>query len=74
MLSLMSSGPCRVMSKVTSDGTLILQEEHLPEEVRRLFPELWSYLQTGTWSSKSGLSQLYPLRKALSFLQIKAEK
>jgi len=73
LLSVMSTGPCRVMVTVTADGCLELQEEHLPEEVRRLFPEIWSYLQTGCWEAKTTPRGICDLQKALSFLNLKAQ-
>eukprot|EP00434_Breviolum_minutum_P036443 symbB.v1.2.032289.t1/scaffold3854.1/size49228/1 len=73
LLSVMSTGPCRVMVTVTADGCLELQEEHLPEEVRRLFPDIWSYLQTGCWEAKTTPRAICDLQKALSFLNLKAQ-
>ncbi|CAK8985804.1 Hypothetical protein (Fragment) [Durusdinium trenchii] len=73
LLSVLHEGPSRAMATVGPDGSLELQEEHLPEEVRRLFPDIWSFLQTGRWEAKVSAKGLWDLRKALSFLNLKAQ-
>lgn len=35
--------------KKSVDGSFVLQEEHFPRGVVDLFPEIWSYMLTGTW-------------------------
>ena len=39
-----------------------------------LFPDIWSFLQTGRWEAKCSAKGLFDLRRALSFLNLKVRE
>lgn len=43
-------------------------------ELQGLFPDIWSYLQTGCWEAKTTPRAICDLQKALSFLNLKVTK
>ncbi|CAJ1410986.1 unnamed protein product [Effrenium voratum] len=74
-LRAIADGPSAVMATRGSDGCVELQEAHMPEEVQRLFPEIWGFLQTGRWKeARSSLQGFQELRTALAFLNIKVRQ
>ena len=44
---------------------------HVSGSLQGLFPDIWSYLQTGCWEAKTTPRGICDLQKALSFLNLK---
>lgn len=54
-----------------SDGCIMLQEEHIPQPVIDLFPEIWSYMLTGEWPRPLvSMSSIMKKMKAFEFLGV----